>query len=63
MNIMMIAVAQYAGYFTGMTQSMKTIMNIAEWILSTPVLFYSGWIFFRGAYYGVKNKIVNINRI
>lgn len=61
MNIMMIAVAQYAGYFTGMTQSMKTIMNIAEWFLSTPVLFYSGWIFFRGAYYGAKNKVVNMD--
>jgi len=61
MNIMMIAVAQYAGYFTGMTQSMKTIMNIAEWLLSTPVLFYSGWIFFRGAYYGAKNKVVNMD--
>ena len=61
MNIMMIAVAQYAGYFTGMTQSMKNIMNTAEWIISTPVLFYSGWIFFRGAYYGIKNKIVNMD--
>lgn len=61
MNIMMIAVAQYAGFFTGITQEYKTIFNIAEAILSTPVLFYSGWIFFRGAYYGVKNKIVNMD--
>ncbi len=61
MNIMMIAVAQYAGYFTGMTQSMKNIMNTAEWILSTPVLFYSGWIFFRGSYYSIKNKVVNMD--
>ena len=61
MNIMMIAVAQYSGYFTGITQEMKTIFNIAEGILSTPVLLYSGWIFFRGAYYGVKNKVVNMD--
>ena len=61
MNIMMIAVAQYAGFFTGMKQEMKTIFNIAEGILATPVLFYSGWIFFRGAYYGIKNKIVNMD--
>ena len=39
MNIMMIAVAQYAGFFTGITQEMKTIFNIAEGILATPVLF------------------------
>jgi len=61
MNVMWIAVAQYAGYFSGITQEMKTILNVAEWALATPVLFYSGWIFFRGAYYGVKNKVVNMD--
>ena len=61
MNIMWIAVAQYAGYFSGMTQDIKTILNVAEWILSTPVLFFSGWIFFRGAYYGMKTKVVNMD--
>ena len=61
MNIMWIAVAQYAGYFSGITQDIKTILNIAEGILATPVLFYSGWIFFRGAYYGLKTKVVNMD--
>ncbi len=61
MNIMWIAIAQYAGYFTGITQDIKTILNIAEGILATPVLFYSGWIFFRGAYYSLKNKVVNMD--
>ncbi len=61
MNIMWIAVAQYAGYFSGITQDMKTILNIAEGVLATPVLFYSGWIFFRGAYYGLKTKVVNMD--
>ena len=61
MNIMWIAVAQYAGFFTGMEQNMKTILNIAEGVLATPVLFYSGWIFFRGSYYGMKNRVVNMD--
>ncbi|MBU1642703.1 heavy metal translocating P-type ATPase metal-binding domain-containing protein, partial [bacterium] len=61
MNIMTIAVAQYAGFFTGMEQNVKTILNVAEWILSTPVLFYSGWVFFRGAYYAFKTKTVNMD--
>ena len=61
MNVMWIAVAQYAGYFTGITQDIKTILNVAEGILATPVLFYSGWIFFRGAYYGIKTKTVNMD--
>lgn len=61
MNVMWVAVAQYAGYFSGISQDMKTILNVAEWVLATPVLFYSGWIFFRGAYYGIKTKVVNMD--
>lgn len=61
MNIMWIAVAQYAGYFSGITQDIKTILNIAEGVLATPVLFYSGWVFFRGAYFGLKNRALNMD--
>lgn len=61
MNMMWVAIAQYAGYFTGITQEIKTILNVAEWFLATPVLFYSGWVFYRGAYYGLKNKTVNMD--
>lgn len=61
MNIMWISVAQYAGYFSGISQEVKTILNIAEGVLATPVLFYSGWIFFRGSYFGLKNKVVNMD--
>ncbi len=61
MNIMWIAIAEYAGYFTGMEKSHKNILNIAEFILATPTLFYSGWIFFRGAYYGLKNRFINMD--
>lgn len=61
MNMMWIAVAQYAGYFTGIDQDVKTILNVAEWFLATPVLFYSGWIFYRGAYYGLKNRAITMD--
>ena len=61
MNIMWISIALYAGYFTGIEQNIKTVLNIAEWILSTPVLFFSGWIFFKGAYFGLKNRVVNMD--
>ncbi len=63
MNIMWLAIAHYAGYFGGIQQSFKDILNVAEFILATPVLFYSGWIFFRGAYYGYKNNIVNMDTL
>jgi len=61
MNIMMIDVAKYAGFFMGMKPETLHLVHIAEFIFSTPVLFYSGWIFFRGAYYGLKNRIVNMD--
>ena len=61
MNIMMIDVAKYAGYFTGIDDEMLRIIHMAEFIFATPVLFYSGWIFFKGAYYGLKNKIINMD--
>ncbi|WP_201354044.1 heavy metal translocating P-type ATPase [Hydrogenimonas urashimensis] len=61
MNIMWIAVAQYTGMFTGMRSDVKQVLNVAEWVLATPTLFYSGWVFFRGAWYGLKNRFVNMD--
>ena len=61
MNIMWIAVAQYTGMFTGMRSDIKTVLNVAEWVLATPTLFYSGWVFFRGAWFGLKNRFVNMD--
>ncbi len=61
MNIMWIAIAQYAGYFSGMSDEIKNILNIAGFILATPVLFYTGWVYFKGAYYGLKNRFVNMD--
>ncbi|MEA3354549.1 MAG: heavy metal translocating P-type ATPase [Campylobacterota bacterium] len=61
MNVMMIGVAKYTGFFTGMDEEMLRIVHMAEFIFSTPVLFYSGWIFFKGAYYGLKNRIINMD--
>ena len=63
MNIMWIAVAQYAGYFSGIEQKFKDILNVAEFVLATPVLFYSGWVFFRGAYFGYRNRIINMDTL
>lgn len=60
-NIMMLSVAKYTGFFTGIDDEIKNLIHIGEFVLSTPVLFYSGWIFFKGAYFGLKNKIVNMD--
>jgi Cu+-exporting ATPase len=61
MNIMWIAIAQYTGYFTGMRDDIKEILNIAEFFLATPTLFYTGWVFYKGAYFGLKNRFINMD--
>ncbi len=61
MNIMWIAIAQYVGFFTGMRSDIKEILNFAEFALATPTLFYSGYPFFKGAYYGLKNRFINMD--
>ena len=61
MNIMWIAIAKYAGYFSGMDIEIKNILNIAEFVLATPTLFFSGFVFFKGAYFGLKNRFINMD--
>jgi len=61
MNIMMLSVAKYTGFFTGITPEVMNMIHIGEFLLSTPVLFYSGWVFFKGAYFGLKNRILNMD--
>jgi Cu+-exporting ATPase len=61
MNVMMIGVAKYAGYFSGIKAENLHLVHLAEFLFATIVLFYSGWIFFRGAYYGLKNRIINMD--
>lgn len=61
MNMMMVGVAKYSSFFTGIEESQKNLIHTAELVFTIPVLFYSGMVFFKGAYYGLKNKIVNMD--
>jgi len=61
MNIMMLAVGKYTGFFTGMDEQIHNYIHLGEFILCTPVLFYSGSIFFKGAYFGFKNRVLNMD--
>ncbi|MDE5591471.1 MAG: heavy metal translocating P-type ATPase metal-binding domain-containing protein, partial [Helicobacter sp.] len=61
MNIMWIAIAQYAGYFSGISSSMQNILNFASFALSTPVLFFTGAVFWRGAFNAFRHKTPNMD--
>ncbi|MFS4460117.1 heavy metal translocating P-type ATPase [Bdellovibrio sp. HCB2-146] len=43
---------------TGHTEVMPRWL---QWILATPVQFWLGWRFYRGAYYALKNKSANMD--
>ncbi|MDO5045691.1 heavy metal translocating P-type ATPase [Campylobacter sp.] len=61
MNIMWLSVAKYGGYFTGIRDDVKAILSFAEFVLSTPVLFYTGSDFFKGALAAIKNRTQNMD--
>lgn len=63
MNIMWVAVAKYAGFFSGMQSDMKDILNFAEFILCSPVLFYTGSSFYKSAFLAAKNKALNMDTL
>ena len=61
MNIMWIAIAQYAGYFSGMEQRYRDLFNLAGFVLSTPVLFYSGIVFLQGAWQAIRQHSLTMD--
>lgn len=61
MNIMWIAVAQYSGYFQGIAKEYSILLNSASFLLCTPVVFFSGSIFYISALKGLKAKRVGMD--
>lgn len=61
MQLMVISAALYAGYFQGIGDRTRGAFQIISLILTTPVLFYSGWPFFRGFVRGLKNLSFNMD--
>ncbi|MFX4253383.1 hypothetical protein ACOL21_11190, partial [Aliarcobacter butzleri] len=58
MIFMMLSVAKYTGFFTGITPEGMQMIHLGEFNLSTPGLLNSGWVYYNGAYDGLKNKMV-----
>ncbi len=61
MNIMWIAVAQYSGYFQGIASSYSLLLNSASFLLCTPVVFFSGSIFYTSAIRGLRVRRVGMD--
>ena len=54
MQLMVYSYALYAGYFLGMGGAMKQFLQYVSLLVTTPVVFYSGWPFIVGAWRSLK---------
>jgi Cu2+-exporting ATPase len=56
MQVMMYAVPVYLAHEDTMASDIEALMRMASLILTTPVVFYSAWPFFQGAWRDLKLK-------
>lgn len=61
MQLMASSFALYAGFFQGMGATMKGVMQWFSLAVTTPVVFYSGWPFLKGAWRGIINASPNMD--
>lgn len=60
MNVMWVNVGQYSGFFSGIDSISSNILNLASFILATPVLFFCASDFYKQAYKGLKNGVIGM---
>jgi len=61
MQLMLFSIALYAGYFQGIDERTRLLFHGISLVLTTPVLFYSGWPIIRGSLQSLKNLTLNMD--
>lgn len=61
MQLMIYSAALYAGYFEGQDASLRRTFELIALALCTPVLFYSGWPFFKASLRGLRYLVFNMD--
>jgi len=61
MQLMGFSLALYAGYFQGIDIQTKSMLEYFAAIVTTPVVFYSGYPFIRGAWISLRNHEPNMD--
>ncbi len=56
MQLMAYSYSLYAGYFQGMSSGIKSVLQYASLIVSTPVVFYCGWPFLYGGWKSLRSR-------
>ncbi len=61
MQLMIYSMALYAGYFQGMNHDIRFLLQILAGLLATPVVFFGGWPFIKGAVLGLKSRCFTVD--
>ncbi|MFH7320215.1 heavy metal translocating P-type ATPase [Desulfurivibrio sp. D14AmB] len=61
MQLMGYSLALYAGYFQGISDFARDFMQYLAALVTTPVVFYSGWPFLVGAWRGLRSRLPNMD--
>jgi Cu2+-exporting ATPase len=61
LQLMLFSFALYAGYFQGIDEKIKNILHVVSFVLTTPVLFYSGWPIIKGSFRGISTLTFNMD--
>jgi Cu2+-exporting ATPase len=61
MQVMMYSAAQYAGMFQGIDPAIYRLLGLVSLVVATPVVFYSGQVFFRSATQGLRRGIAGMD--
>ncbi len=61
MQLMGYSIALYGGYFSGMEPATRQLLQYFAALVATPVVFFSGAPFLRGAWRSIVNKAPNMD--
>lgn len=61
MQLMGFSLALYAGYFQGIDPHTRTLLEYLAAFVTTPVVFYSGYPFLRGAWISLRHRQPNMD--
>ena len=61
MQLMGFSFALYAGYFQGIDPTTRRLIQLFAALVTTPVVFYSGFPFLAGAWHSIRNLLPNMD--
>lgn len=61
MQLMGFSIALYGGYLRGIDPDTRQLLQILAALVATPVVFYGGFPFLRGAWFSLRNRSANMD--